>query len=153
MLLNRLLGQFKQQKLLRGQSGKFRQGFPGAPAAAGGVEVGSENHKLVPLLVYWLTEGGELVPYMGKGRGGSKSEARGVASVVCPPLWWCCVQRACLVPCFYSRHPAFALGFSKEAVGMLLFLNLLICLSCTHTHLYSVPYSFFVFWFLQEMFV
>lgn len=100
MLLNRLLGQFKQQKLLRGQSGKFRQGFPGAPAAAGRVEVGSENHKLVPLLVYWLTEGGELVPYMGKGRGGSKSEARGVASVVCPPFWWWCVQRPCLVPCF-----------------------------------------------------
>ena len=24
--------------------------------------------------------------------------------VVCPPLWWCCVQGSCAVPCFCSLY-------------------------------------------------
>ena len=37
-----------------------------------------------------------------EGRVGSKGQAQGVAEVVCPLLWWCCVQGACIVPCFFS---------------------------------------------------
>ena len=53
----------------------------------------------------------------GEGRNVSSSLARGVAYVVCPPFWWCCVQGPCIAPCFYSRHPAFDPGPLEVEVG------------------------------------
>ena len=37
-----------------------------------------------------------------EGRGRSRGQARRVAWVVCPPLWWSCVLGLCKVPCFWS---------------------------------------------------
>ena len=39
-----------------------------------------------------------------EGGDGSVCWVGGVAEVVCPPPWWCCVQRSCAVPCFCSQH-------------------------------------------------
>ena len=39
----------------------------------------------------------------GECRHVSRGCASGVTQVVCPPLRWCCVQRACAVPCSCSR--------------------------------------------------
>ena len=76
----------------------------------------------------------------------------------CSPLWWRCVQGACAVPCFCSRHPVFAPGSSKVAVAWVLggFFGLFvsfgsrICPNCACTQLFLVPYSFFVFCSLRR---
>ena len=67
---------------------KFRQGFTGAPAAAGG----REDKQQLPLLACSLREGGGGTSWFliwGEGRGVSRGRAGGVAQVVCPPLRWC----------------------------------------------------------------
>ena len=61
--------------------------------------MGSENEQQVPSLAHSPRQG-TLVLIWGEGRGVSRSQARGVASVVCPALWWHCVQGACAAPCF-----------------------------------------------------
>ena len=84
-----------------------------------------------------------------EGRGGSRGQARGVAYVVCPPPWWCCVQGSCAVPCFCSQHPVF--------VGLLVFLYLVVH-NLPQLHMHSDTFS--PLWFLcidilllEEMFV
>lgn len=46
-------------------------------------------------------------------------QAGGVAQVVCPPPWWCCVQGPCTVPCFGPNS-------SEVAVRFLVFLHLVV---------------------------
>ena len=55
-----------------------------------------------------------------------------------PGLRWCCVQGACMVPCFCSQPPAFAPGASEWLLGFLASLCLLsrIC-PTAHTCSYS----------------
>ena len=82
-------------RLIKDQTGKVRQGFIGAPAAA----TGSKNKQQVPLLVPWLIGGIGLV----KLEAGPGSSLGGLC------------RRHGLVPCFWFRHPAFAYS-SEEAV-------------------------------------
>ena len=88
---------------------KFRQGFIGASAAAGG-GARTSNRFLCSWFLLW-----------GDGGGVSRGRAEGVAEVVCPPLWWCCVQGAgAVVPCFCS------LLFGSGSWVLLVFLYLIV---------------------------
>ena len=143
MLLTRVLGLPQSIEIDQRPGKKFRRGFIGAPAAAGG----RENKPQVPLPAHSLS-GASLFLIWGEGRGVSRGRAGGMAQVFCPPLRWCCVQGACAVPCFCSRHRVFAPGSSKVAVGIFgLFVTFgsRICPNCACTQLFLVPYSFFVF--------
>ena len=76
--------------------------------------------------------------------------------MVCPPLWWCCVQGACAGPCFFSQPPAFAPSSSEVALGLFWFLFILlsrICPDWACTQLFLVPYKFLCILLLEEMFV
>ena len=75
--------------------------------------------------------------------------------MVCPPLRWCRVQKACAVTCFCSRHPVFALGSSEVAVGFFgLFVSFVQNLPRLYMHavIFS-PIWFLCILFLQERFV
>ena len=71
-----------------------------------------------------------------------------MAELVCPPLWWWCVQGTIVVPCFCSQ--LFKSGSLAVAEGEgwgLVFCILLsiICPNCTRAQLFLVPCSFFLF--------
>ena len=148
LLPSRVLGLLNQQKLIRGQTRKSRQGFIGAPAAAG-----KQNKQQVPLLAHFPRRS-ELAGFLrDEGRDGSRGHARRVVQVVCPPLWWCCVQVGKTVPCFCC--PCFRSGswegilfFVLSQLGFFqsfcIFLSIT-CPKCSCTQLFLVPYSFFVF--------
>ena len=106
---------------MRGQIRNSGRAFWGLLAAAWKVRTGS-------LLCPW---GGMSAFLMwGQGGGLTGAWAGGVAQVVCPPLWWSCVQGACAIPCFCS-------GLFKSGSWVLgsLFVT------CPE----FAPYSFFVF--------
>ena len=60
----------------------------------------------------------------GEGRGVSRGRAGAVAEVVCPPLWWCCVQGGLRRTLLWLPTPVFAL--QKQAVGFLVSLYLVV---------------------------
>ena len=78
---------------MRGQIRNSGRAFWGLLAAAWKVRTGS-------LRCPW----GGMSAFLTWGQGGGLTGAwaGGVAQVVCPPLWWWCVQGACSVPCFCS---------------------------------------------------
>ena len=138
MPLSWALGLLPQWQLIRGQTGKFRQGFVGAPTVAGGA---TTKDRFPSLLTPCCPSGeGTLVPYGGQGR------ARGVAWVVCPlPVFCAGGMRSTLllllIPCICSGC------FRSGSWGLRVFCIFLpiLCPKCTCTQLVLVPYSFFVF--------
>lgn len=93
--------------------------------------------------------GGHVDSLFGIRVGVCPEVAGGTASVVCPPLWWYCVQRACIALCFCFQQLVFDPGSSEVAVEF--FPHLLVSFGSrispnyACTQLFSVPYSFFAF--------
>ena len=73
-------------------------------------------------------------------RGRSRRPTRGVALVVCPPLWSCRVQGAHVVPCFCSL--LFRSGSWLFFFSFCILLSI-ICPNCTCTYLFLILYSLY----------
>ena len=71
--------------------------------------------------------------------------------MVCPPLWWCCVQGACPVPCFCSQ--ILRSGSWVSLVFLYLVVHNLPNCACTHMQLFLVSYSFLCVLLISETFV
>lgn len=59
--------------------------------------------------------GGHVDSLFGIRVGVCPEVAGGTASVACPPLWWYCVQRACIALCFCFQQLVFDPGSSEVA--------------------------------------
>lgn len=90
---------------------------------------------------------GELVPYVGWGRG--QVQGWRAAQAVCPPLRWCGVRGACLRPSPCSLFPVLAPSSGEVAVGFsggsFCILVSVTCPNCAWRQLFLAPYHFFVF--------
>ena len=87
----------------------------------------------------------------GEGKGVSRGWAGGVASVVCPPVWWRCVQS-------HVQYPVLAPGSSEVAVGfffvsLYLFVHNLPQLCMPMQAVIFDPLQFLCILFLKDMFV
>ena len=71
-----------QQKLIRGQTRNSGKALLGSLLQ----RRGRENKQQIPLLAHSMKEGDSLIPYMGQGSVVSRSQAGGLAQMVCPPL-------------------------------------------------------------------
>ena len=142
LLLSRVLGHLNQYKLIRGQTRNSGKALLKPLLKQQGVRTNNELPCLLPLWGGWASS-----LHGSEGRGVSKVLVRGVASVICPPLVTLCAVG-------HAEYPAFALNprFCSQLVSssswtFLVFLHLLsrICLKCSCTQLFLVPYGFFVY--------
>ena len=67
---------------------------------------------------------------------GSRDWARGVAWVICPHCWWCCMQGACTGPCFCSQ-----LLRNGSKIFWSFCILFITCPSWSWVQLFLVPYS------------
>ena len=100
LLLTQFLGLPQSIEIDQKLDRKFRQGYTGAPAA---VMVGRKEQEVSRFLCS-LPEVGQVASFFERRVGVCPEVAGGAASVVCPPLWWYCVQRACIALCFWFQH-------------------------------------------------
>ena len=117
---------------MRGQIRNSGRAFWGLVPAAWEVRTGSllSHQGGVSTFLTWGQGGG--LTHVGSGWGPDRGLAGGVAQVVCPPLWWWCVQGACAIPCFCSWPLLLLWALQKWQLGFLVSLYLLsrICPNC-----------------------
>ena len=129
---------------MRGQIRNSGRAFWGLVPAAWEVRTGSllSPQGGVSTFLTWGQGGG--LTHVGSGWGPDRGLAGGVAQVVCPPLWWWCVQGACAIPCFCSWPLLLLWALQKWQLGFLvsLYLSCRICPNCPCSAVFSSRWFF-----------